>query len=90
MYRMLRKVIESMSPQPKYKVTRIGEAMTRITNQLRHVRDLPNRDGFEFMAVDKHDNVVKCKVIKNSAGIHKVRGMKFADIVGWFPLAKNI
>jgi hypothetical protein len=87
---MLRKVIESMLPQPKYKITRIDEAKTRITARLRHVRDLPNTDGFEFMAVDERDNVVKCKVVKNSAGIHKIRGMKFADIVGWFPLAKHI
>ncbi len=49
--------------------------------------DLPNQDGFEFLAVDKNGKKIKSKVIKTGeAGTHKVRGMKYADIVGWTPL----
>jgi|GEM_PF-3294242 hypothetical protein len=48
--------------------------------------DLPNRDGFKFVAVTKDGKHVVCKVIKrHSDGCHRVRGVKYSEIVGWLP-----
>lgn len=56
---------------------------------LREKADLPNMDGFKFTAVTKDGKHVVCKVIKRRRdGCHRVRGVKYSEIVGWLPLPR--
>jgi len=45
---------------------------------------LPNKEGFEFIAVLKDGRKVKTKVIKDKNGLH--RFVEFSNSIGWFPL----
>jgi hypothetical protein len=45
---------------------------------------LPNKEGFEFIAVLKDGNKVKTKVFKDENGLH--RFVEFSNSIGWFPL----
>jgi hypothetical protein len=51
---------------------------------------LPNRDGFMFIAICRDGKRQKCKVIRRSDGIHRVRGVKFDEIVSWVPIDGRI
>ena len=41
---------------------------------------LPNKEGFEFIAVLKNENIVKSKVIKDENGLH--RFPEFSNSIG--------
>ncbi len=44
-------------------------------------RDIPNKEGFEFIAVMQSGDLVQSKVTKNEKGLHTVKD--FAQIIGW-------
>lgn len=56
---------------------------------LRERRDIPNVDGFKFIAVTHDGEKIKSKVIRRPNGTHGVRGAKFSEIKGWLPLSKE-
>lgn len=45
---------------------------------------LPNKEGFEFIAILKDGNKVKTKVVKDDKGLHSFP--EFNKTIGWFPL----
>lgn len=45
---------------------------------------LPNKEGFEFIAVLKNGDIVKSKVIKDENGVH--RFPEFSNSIGWLDL----
>ena len=45
---------------------------------------LPNKEGFEFIAVLKNENIVKSKVIKDENGLHMFP--EFSNSIGWLDL----
>lgn len=45
---------------------------------------LPNKDGFEFIAILKDGNKVKTKVVKDDKGLHSFP--EFNKTIGWIPL----
>jgi len=45
---------------------------------------IPNKEGFEFIAVLKDGSEIKTKVLKDNSGLH--RFVEFNDTIGWFPL----
>ena len=45
---------------------------------------LPNKEGFEFIAILKDGNKVKTKVVKDNNGLH--RFAEFNKTIGWIPL----
>ena len=51
---------------------------------MKQIALLPNKEGFEFIAVLKDGKKVKTKVIKDGNGLH--RFVEFSNTIGWFPL----
>lgn len=51
---------------------------------MKQVALLPNKEGFEFIAVLKNGNKVKTKVFKDENGLH--RFAEFNKTIGWLPL----
>lgn len=51
---------------------------------MKDLGQLPNKEGFEFIAVLKDGNKVNTKVIKDKNGLH--RFVEFSNTIGWFPL----
>ena len=45
---------------------------------------LPNKEGFEFVALLKDGSRVKSKVVKDDNGLHSFA--EFNKTIGWFPL----
>lgn len=45
---------------------------------------LPNKEGFEFIAVLKNRNIVKSKIIKDENGLHIFP--EFSNSIGWLDL----
>lgn len=46
--------------------------------------DIPNKEGFKFMAVMEDGSQVLSVVEKNENGLHFVK--RFSEIVGWYDL----
>jgi len=55
-----------------------------MKKQMKDLGQLPNKEGFEFIAVLKDGNKIKTKVIKDENGLH--RFVEFSNTLGWFPL----
>ena len=51
---------------------------------MREIALLPNRDGFEFIAVLKTGEKVKSKVYKDENGLHCF--VEYINTIGWLPL----
>lgn len=51
---------------------------------MKDLKLLPNKEGFEFIAVLKDGSRVKAKVVKDDNGLH--RFAEFNKTIGWFPL----
>ena len=45
---------------------------------------LPNKEGFEFIAILNDGSKVKTKVIKDKNGLHYFE--EFSKTIGWLPL----
>jgi hypothetical protein len=45
---------------------------------------IPNKEGFEFIAVLKDGSEIKTKIFKDNSVLR--RFAKFNDTIGWFPL----
>ena len=51
---------------------------------MKQVALLPNKEGFEFIAVLKDGSKVKTTVTKDNNGLHSFD--EFIETIGWFPL----
>lgn len=51
---------------------------------MKDLASLPNKEGFEFIAVLKNGNIVKSKIIKDENGLH--RFPEFRSSKGWLNL----
>lgn len=51
---------------------------------MKNLSMLPNKEGFEFIAVLKNDNIVKAKIIKDENGLHTF--LEFKNSIGWLDL----
>lgn len=56
-----------------------------MTDALKPIKDLPNLDGFEFIAVDKDGREVLCRMrYMASNGTFYIAGVSaFSELVGW-------
>lgn len=55
-------------------------------HSVRPLRDLPNETGFKFVGITHKWERIDCVVYRESPnGLHKVRGVKFDDLLGWVP-----
>lgn len=53
---------------------------------LRTVDSIPNKEGFEFIGVDKDYVRFECVVAKDEmTGLHRVEGMPFNKMEYWLP-----
>lgn len=50
---------------------------------MRELKDLPNKDGYEFIGIDKSGNNHKCSIYKDENGIHRVTGIEYKELAGW-------
>ncbi len=51
--------------------------------KLFHKSQIPNSEGFRFLAFDMQHNKYRCEVLKRDDGTHYVDGAEFGKIVGW-------
>ena len=51
---------------------------------MREIALLPNRDGFEFIAVLNTGEKVKSKVYRDENGLHCF--VEYSNTIGWLPL----
>lgn len=51
---------------------------------MKQIALLPNKEGFEFIAILKDGSKVKTKVVKDNNGLH--RFAEFNKTIGWIPL----
>ena len=45
---------------------------------------IPNSEGFKFIGIDIDGKKYRCEVVKGHLGNHKVEGMEFKDMIGWY------
>ena len=55
---------------------------------MRENRDLPNQNGFEFLAVKADGSTWRCVVEKRENGTHHVLGVPYCEIIGWYQLGE--
>lgn len=51
---------------------------------MKQIALLPNKEGFEFIAILRDGSKVKTKVVKDNNGLH--RFAEFNKTIGWIPL----
>lgn len=51
---------------------------------MKYLSSIPNKEGFEFIAVLKNGGTVKTKVIKDEKGLHSFP--EFSNSIGWLDL----
>lgn len=62
--------------------------MIRIRQVPRPLDNLPNQDGYEFIGVTRDGSLRRCKVFRGDDGLHRVRGVRYADLQGWLRLSE--
>lgn len=56
-----------------------------MINTINHVKNLPNQDGFKFLAVLKDGTIQYDIVRKGANGLHTITDYK--NTIGWLPLS---
>ena len=49
--------------------------------KIRQKRDLPNRQGYKFIAIYENGNRIEQSIMKDSKGLHYIENYK--EIIGW-------